>query len=438
MKPLSALVALACFGCIGGAGFAQQGVVAADIWRTSHTETELLSNRASLEALANDFPDSANARARLLGAQLDDGDTDAALDSLIWFKQRGVSFNEEDRAQILDIVAEEQAGQVRDLLIAAPEVIEASTLYAAIPAQAGLVEGLFAAQSHNMLVATSMSAGAIYLYEAPTGQVDEGKWTAVQIPGANDLSGIVGEADASIGWVASSDMDGSEEEDAPFTGLMGLRTDFQNPILVPAPEGAKAIGDITMGPDATVYASDPVGGGIYRKPIGAVEMEELILPGNFVSPQGLALSLSGELLYVSDYHYGLAVVEIGEGTVARLPSDVPVFLDGIDGLWRYENTLIATQNGVYPMRIVALNLSDDGRRIIGVRVLEQAHSKWTKPRGGSISDGALYYIATGQYDRSGMGEGGDGGAPQTIQIRRLELPNLNEERQAAQMLDGAP
>ena len=69
-------------------------------------------------------------------------------------------------------------------LIAEPEVIEASTLYAAMPAEAGLVEGLFAAQSHNMLVATSMSAGAVYLYEAPSGQLGEGKWTAVQIPGA--------------------------------------------------------------------------------------------------------------------------------------------------------------------------------------------------------------------------------------------------------------
>ena len=438
MKPLGALAALVCFGSLGATGLAQDGEKGTYTIRPSHTEAEPWSHKASLEALANDFPDSAGVRAALLSAQLDGDDTDAVLESLIWFNQRGIAFKEEIRTQVLDMVVAGQASQARDLLIGAPEAIEASTVYTSLPAEAGLVEGLFAAHSHNMLVATSMSAGAIYLYEVPAGQLGEGKWTAVQIPGANDLSGIVGEADASIGWAASSKMNGFKEEEAPFTGLMGLRADFQNPILVPAPPGAKAIGDITIGPDATVYASDPVGGGIYRKPIGAVEMEELVLPGNFVSPQGLALSQSGELLYVSDYHYGLAVVEIGEGTVRRLPSDVPVFLDGIDGLWRHGNTLIAMQNGGSPMRIVALNLSDDGRRIIGVRVLEQAHPKWTKPRGGSISDGALYYIATGRYDRLGTAEPVAGEASQSIQIRRLELPALQGEGQAAQMMDASP
>jgi hypothetical protein len=90
-------------------------------------------------------------------------------------------------------------------------------------------------------------------------------------------------------------------------------------------------------------------------------------------------------------------------------------------LWLYGNQLIAVQNGTSPMRISAFRLSDDGTRITGHRVLEQAHPDWTEPLGSSIADGALYYVATGQWDRYDKGVLREGMTAQPTVIRRLPL-----------------
>lgn len=127
-------------------------------------------------------------------------------------------------------------------------------------------------------------------------------------------------------------------------------------------------------------------------------------------------------LYASDYRYGLAVIDIATGAVSRLTADIPVLLDGIDGLWLHEGELIAVQNGISPMRILALLLSDDGTRITAMRVLEQAHPDWTEPLGGDIHEGALYYLGNGSWDL--FEEGGklkEGAELRPTDIRRLEL-----------------
>lgn len=390
-------------------------------WRAVDTATGRIQEVPALEALAPDFPDSSSVRLRLLNAQLGAGDVDAVIESLRWLKERGYVFSAGAQAQLPELLGEEHAATARELLTEAPETIEASEAYTTIPAEAGLIEGLFASDPYGTLVATSVTGKSIHLFLN-----GEDGWTSISVPGANDLSGLVGEPDDSMGWAASANLDESVDAEPAFTGLMGLRRDFQNPVLVPAPESAKAVSDLTIGPDSTVYASDPIGGGVYHKPIGAVELEELVAPGTLRSPQGLAVSADGAKLYVSDYRYGLAMVDLADGSVERLASDVPAILDGIDALWRHGDHLIAVQNGLSPMRIIALKLSEDGSRITGHSILEQAHSQWTEPLGGSIAGDTLYYVATGQWDRYEKGEPRPENPPIPTQIRRLDLSKLSD------------
>ena len=91
-------------------------------------------------------------------------------------------------------------------------------------------------------------------------------------------------------------------------------------------------------------------------------------------------------------------------------------------MWRYGETIVAVQNGGRPMRIVALSMSADGRRIEDMHVLERAHTAWTEPVGGTLSKGELVYVATGQWDRFGDGGSPVGErAPALTQIRALPL-----------------
>ncbi|WP_301749366.1 hypothetical protein [uncultured Erythrobacter sp.] len=383
-------------------------------WRAVDPATGAIADVAGLEQLARDFPDSANVRLRFLNAQLQAGDGDAALVSLRWLVERGHQFGERARGQIPDLIGAAQAEAARELLAGVPQMIAASTVFAEVQAEAGLIESVFVAPNGVEALATSVSRRSVFV------SLPGDAWKELPIPGAFALSGIVSASDGRTGWIASGNIDGSPADPERFSGLIGLTGEPSEFRRIPAPEGV-AVSDLAVGLDGTVYASDPQGGGVYRARADAPALEPLIAPGILRSPQGLAVSADGARLYVSDYRYGLAVIDLANGALTRLSSDVPAALDGVDGLWLHGRELIAVQNGTSPMRISAFALSEDGTRIIGHRILEQAHPDWTEPLGGSVAKGALYYVATGQWDRYDQGRLRDGMTAIPSVIRRLPL-----------------
>jgi hypothetical protein len=390
------------------------GAEALPAWRPVDAATGQIADVAGLKQLARDFPDSVNVRTRLLNAQLQAGDGEAALASLRWLAERGHVFSERARAQIAQLIGPNYAAQANGLLLAEITTIVGSDVAATVPAEAGLVESVLTPVPGEVFLVTSITEQTVYL------RSPDGRWTRGDVSGANDLSGIAADEVRNVGWIASGNLDGSEEPDQGQSGLIRKVVNPADTVILAAPDGV-TLSDLAVGPDGAVYASDPVGGGIYIVAPDARQITELIAPGNLRSPQGLAVSADGARLYVSDYRYGLAVVDVASGAVSRLVSDVPAALDGVDGLWLHAGELIAVQNGTSPMRISAFRLSDDGTRIIGHRILEQAHPDWTEPLGGSIADGTLYYVATGQWDRYDKGALREGMAAIPTVIRRLPL-----------------
>lgn len=408
MRALAAALALA---LVLATPLAAQGPA---VWRSVDAATGRIVDLASLEQLARDFPDSTSVRLRLLNAQLSVGEGEAALASLTWLRERGHVFSQPGQAQIPQLIGAAHADTARGLLLPAAEVIAASTVFDMVQAEAGLIESVLVADNGMVAMATSVSRRAVFVRSGG------GDWTAFPIVGAQSLSGLASAADSTRGWITSADLDGSPGNAGGFTGIFEVTGDLGNPNRIAAPPGVK-VSDLAAGPDGTVYASDPEGGGIYRASLGAAELSVLVSPGALRSPQGLAASADGRRLYVSDYRYGLAVIDLATGAVSRLASDVAVALDGIDGLWRHGEELIAVQNGTSPMRIVALRLSDDGNRIVGHRTLEQAHPDWSEPLGGSIVAGTLYYVGNGQWERFDKGALKLGLSPLPTEIRRLPL-----------------
>ncbi len=390
------------------------GAQEATAWRAVDTATGQISDVAGLEQLARDFPDSASVRVRLLRAQLAAGQADAALVSLEWLKARNHAFSARGQQQIAEMIGAAHADQARALLDWTPKVLATSTVFGEIPADAGLVESLLVEPVVQGMVATSVSGRSVFVSGAGM------QWLEIKLPGANALSGVVSAPDKSVGWVASANIAEAPVDPSRFTGLIGLTGDFNNSLMIPAPEGV-VVSDLAVGPDGTVYASDPVGGGVYLARPDAERLTELVRPGILRSAQGLAVSADGQKLYVSDYRYGLAVITLASGKVMRLASDIPAALDGVDGLWLDGDELIAVQNGATPMRISAFRLSADGMRVIAHRVIEQANPEWTEPLGGSVADGALYYVGNGQWERYDKGALREGLSPLPTQIRRVPL-----------------
>ncbi|HEY0437784.1 MAG TPA: hypothetical protein VGC92_14175 [Phenylobacterium sp.] len=132
----------------------------------------------------------------------------------------------------------------------------------------------------------------------------------------------------------------------------------------PAPNDGKDhwIGDVALAADGTVYASDSVGGLVYRLRPGGGGLEVTSDTG-LRSPQGLVPTSDGKGLILADYATGLHVVDLATGAVGPAMPAGGKDLRGIDGLKRHGGDLIATRNGTDPQVIMRLTLARGERDI---------------------------------------------------------------------------
>jgi sugar lactone lactonase YvrE len=169
----------------------------------------------------------------------------------------------------------------------------------------------------------------------------------------------------------------------------------------PAPEDGHAhwLGDLTLAPNGEVITSDSRTPAVYRLRSLDGTLEPVPLHGRLVSPQGLATSPNGRVLYLSDYSLGVVRIDLGTGAMTVLPYPDDATLLGVDGLYRHGRTLIGIQNGVAPHRVVAMTLNEDGTRIRRVTVLEANHPLFVEPTLGTLSGDTLFYVANSEWER---------------------------------------
>ncbi|RGP40668.1 hypothetical protein BPTFM16_00955 [Altererythrobacter insulae] len=382
-------------------------------WRNVDETTGQIRDVDGLEQLARDFPDSGTVRLRMLQPLLAAGKVEKVMETFEWLYDRGYVFSDVAQEQIPKLLEGVDPGRIAERLRAEAEVIEASEVVATVPAEHQLVEGA-GRTATGSIVAGSILASTIAVSDR------EGNWISIEGLSGDAYGPMVRKGETSF-WMSSGAPDMITYKKNAFHGVFLLNAetgDISRSIKAPD-EGFPS--DIAVGSNGCVFASDPFEGKVYSACKGDVELHTLIAPGTFRSPQGLATSADNTKLYVSDYRYGIAVIDLETRDVSRLASDIPVILDGVDGLWRYGNELIAVQNGTSPMRISAFELSENGMRVIGHRVLEQAHGEWTEPLSGSIDGDALIYVGNGQWDRYFEGELKEGMEALPTQIRRLPL-----------------
>lgn len=163
-------------------------------------------------------------------------------------------------------------------------------------------------------------------------------------------------------------------------------------------ETSHIFGDLAIDNMGNVYISDSRENSVYRISYGSDEIEQIIKPGKFVSLQGLDLDEENENLYLADYALGLYSCNLASGKLTYIaPSDnfVP---QGIDGLYFYKNSLIATQNGTSPQRVVRLYLNRDRNKIDRWEILEANNPAFDEITLGVIYNDNFYFIANSQWN----------------------------------------
>ncbi|WP_271077728.1 hypothetical protein [Aurantiacibacter sp. MUD61] len=403
---------------------AVEGMGAPEPWRSVDATTGQIADAEGLIQLAEDFPDSASVRLRLLGNAYRDDRPDDVLQHWYWLMDRNYSLGHQTVVQLSAYLASKgeqyTEGVGDDLRIAHEATLdllrESSELITAVPETIRLPEAVLRNESNGRTLVTSIVSRGLFVQDGGA------NWREIAIADAGSLAGIALDEPRGLIWIGSGVVDQTPNPETAFRGIIALdRITLEERRRVPAPDGV-SISDIAVGPDGTVYGSDPVGGGVYMAALGDNAMQTFIAPGTFRSPQGIAVRPDNTALYISDYRYGLAQVMIRSRVAYRMRAAEPMLLDGVDGLWLRGNELIAVQNGLDPQRVTAFELGQGIGVIASQRTLEYGNPDWKETLGGAIAGNSLYYIGSGQW---AVYEGGgvfiEGSVVEPAQIRRLQL-----------------
>lgn len=154
-------------------------------------------------------------------------------------------------------------------------------------------------------------------------------------------------------------------------------------------------GGLVITPAGDVYFIDRTVPMVFRKLASSDAIEPYMASKDLTALKDLALSDSGEILYLADGAMGIMVVDLVNSTSAMLSAPDSLNLGSISGLMYSEDNLVMMQNGITPQRIMRLNLSPDGKSIDEVSPLAIALPFFDAPAYGTIVDGAAFYFANG-------------------------------------------
>lgn len=186
------------------------------------------------------------------------------------------------------------------------------------------------------------------------------------------------------------------------------------------------LGDLILAGDGTIYATSssvehPY---IYRLGTDQEEAEAWLTSEGWASLQGLCLDEAETHLYVTDYRLGIFRIELSTGEIQAVNNQTEHPLKGIDGLYRYQDWLIAVHNGLWPFQVTAYRLSADGTAITEFRYLEKALPEMGEPTLGYLDGDTFCYLVNspwGAYDNEGTFLSEKAAEPI---VRRLDLNKL--------------
>jgi hypothetical protein len=158
-----------------------------------------------------------------------------------------------------------------------------------------------------------------------------------------------------------------------------------------------ALGDMALTEAGVPIVSDGEGGGIYR-----VEEGRLVLMNgkDFISPQTPVVLAGGNLVAIPDYLRGIGILDLKDGSVRWLNQEghAKVALSGVDGLYFANGSLILTQNGTSPERVVRMKLDRSRESVVSEDIIERATATLGDPTHGVQVGDWFYYIANSGWD----------------------------------------
>lgn len=158
-------------------------------------------------------------------------------------------------------------------------------------------------------------------------------------------------------------------------------------------------GDLTLSAGGKVFISDSRSNTVYIIDPKKDKLEKFLGSDDFISLQGITTSNDRKFLFLADYASGIYKVNISSKQVIKLTIPDSICTVGIDGLYYYNNSLIAVQNGITPNRVIQLFLNNNNKSIVNYKILAANVSPMEDPTLGIINGNRFYFIANSQWNK---------------------------------------
>ncbi len=303
-----------------------------------------------------------------------------------------------------------------------------------------LCAGAAAAQSLETLVTTPSEVlmiesvardadGALILSSVYTGRLFEvgadGGLTQILEDPELGFYGLAADPERGVLYAVAAARPGQDAEVAE-TAL--LKIDLASGAVLDraSPEGlGHRFGDVTVGPDGTVYAADIKALKIWRWAPGG-RIETIATLPERASPQGMAVSADGRWLVFADYRDGLHRLDLSQGPVTFTAETYQALakpdegeVRGIDGLARQGNAILALQNGTQTNRVLRLTLNPDWSAITAREALVEG-APLNDPTTGFVEGDSLIFVSRSQWTDYGR-DGPTTLTPAPAIVSRLSL-----------------
>lgn len=219
--------------------------------------------------------------------------------------------------------------------------------------------------------------------------------------GITSLLGIKVDETRKVLWACSSPMPEMENFDTTSVSSV-MKYDLKTGKLLArfSPDASiksSVFGDLILNKKGEVFISDTQSNTIFKVNEATKKLESYFTAPEFWNIQGITFSDDERFLFIADYIKGIFRMNTQTKELIQLPKEPLVSLKAIDGLIWYQNSLIAIQNGVVPMRVTQYFLNPSSDKITRFEIIDRAHPSFNEPTNGCISNNTLYYVANSQW-----------------------------------------
>ena len=202
-------------------------------------------------------------------------------------------------------------------------------------------------------------------------------------------------------WVCSSPMPEMENYDSTARSAV-YKYDIKTGKLIAKfypdhPAKEFVFGDLALNNKGEVFVSDSKNNIIFRANEANGKLEPFFTSEEFWNIQGLTFSPYGKYLFIADYIKGIFRLDVQEKRLTSVTPDFDLSTKSIDGLTYYNNSLIAIQNYITPMRVTRYFLNDVNDKLTHYEIIDRAHPAFNEPTIGCLSGQQFYYIANSQW-----------------------------------------